>query len=144
MDDNRDKRTHASSDDTGIDGEYHFVRPEQRLYEDAEFVPQDEATEVPNYYAPEEKKPREKSGSAHRSGTLKTACLCLVCALVGGLAGGFISWNAVKGSIAADAPAGDTTKPIVSTTNIKKVSTETASANEIYELGCPPDSGRFA
>lgn len=136
MDDNRDKRTRASSDDTGIDGEYHFVRPEQRLYEDAEFVPQDEATEVPNYYAPEEKKPREKSGSAHRSGTLKTACLCLVCALVGGLAGGFISWNAVKGSIAADAPAGDTTKPIVSMTNIKKVSTETASANEIYELGC--------
>lgn len=136
MDDNIDKRTHASSDDTGIDGEYHFVRPEQRLYEDAEFVPQDEATEVPNYYAPEEKKPREKSGSAHRSGTLKTACLCLVCALVGGLAGGFISWNAVKGSIAADAPAGDATKPIVSTTNIKKVSTETASANEIYELGC--------
>lgn len=52
------------------------------------------------------------------------------------LAGGFISWNAVKGSIAADAPAGDATKPIVSTTNIKKVSTETASANEIYELGC--------
>ncbi len=112
------------------------MRPEQRLYEDAEFVPQDEATEVPNYYAPEEKKPREKSGSAHRSSTLKTACLCLVCALVGGLAGGFISWNAVKGSIAADAPAGDATKPIVSTTNIKKVSTETASANEIYELGC--------
>ena len=141
MDDNRDKRTHASSDDTGIDGEYHFVRPEQRLYEDAEFVPQDEATEVPNYYAPEEKKPREKSGSAHRSGTLKTACLCLVCALVGGLAGGFISWNAVKGSIAADAPAGDTTKPIVSTTNIKKVSTETASANEIYELGCQQTVG---
>lgn len=136
MDDNRDERTHASYDDTGIDGEYHFVRPEQRLYEDAEFVPQDEATEVPNYYAPEEKKPREKAGSAHRSGTLKTACLCLVCALVGGLAGGFISWNAVKGSIAADAPAGDATKPIVSTTNIKKVSTETASANEIYELGC--------
>ena len=49
MDDKRDKRTHASSDDTGIDGEYHFARPEQRLYEDAEFVPQDEATEVPNY-----------------------------------------------------------------------------------------------
>ena len=55
MDDNRDKRTHASSDDTEIDGEYHFARPEQRLYEDAEFVPQDEATEVPHYYAPEER-----------------------------------------------------------------------------------------
>ena len=48
MDDNRDKRTDNSSDDAGMDGEYHFVRPEQRLYEDAEFVPQDEATEVPH------------------------------------------------------------------------------------------------
>lgn len=98
MDDNRDKRTDNSSDDSGTDGEYHFIRPEQRLYEDAEFVPQDEATEVPNYYAPEEKKPRERSGEAHRSGTLKLACMCLVCALVGGLVGGFISWNAVKGN----------------------------------------------
>ena len=90
MDDNRDKRTDNSSDDAGMDGEYHFVRPEQRLYEDAEFVPQDEATEVPHYYAPEEKKPRERSGEAQRSGTLRIACLCLVCALVGGLVGGFV------------------------------------------------------
>ena len=106
MDDNRDKRTDNSSDDSGIDGEYHFIRPEQRLYEDAEFVPQDEATEVPNYYAPEEKKPRERSSEAHRSGTLKLACMCLVCALVGGLVGGFISWNAVKGNL-ADSTAKD-------------------------------------
>ena len=71
MDDNRDKRTDNSSDDAGMDGEYHFVRPEQRLYEDAEFVPQDEATEVPHYYAPEEKKPHERSGEAQRSGNLE-------------------------------------------------------------------------
>ena len=141
MDDNRDKRTDNSSDDAGMDGEYHFVRPEQRLYEDAEFVPQDEATEVPHYYAPEEKKPHERSGEAQRSGTLRIACLCLVCALVGGLVGGFVSWNAVKGSIADGTVKNNSVKPIVSTTGGKKVSSETASANEIYELGCKQTVG---
>ena len=141
MDDNRDKRTDNSSDDSGIDGEYHFIRPEQRLYEDAEFVPQDEATEVPNYYAPEEKKPRERSGEAHRSGTLKLACMCLVCALVGGLVGGFISWNAVKGNLADGTAKDNSVKPIAGTTVGKRVSTETASANEIYELGCKQTVG---
>lgn len=141
MDDNRDKRTDNSSDDSGIDGEYHFIRPEQRLYEDAEFVPQDEATEVPNYYAPEEKKPREKSSEAHRSGTLKLACMCLVCALVGGLVGGFISWNAVKGNLADGTAKDNSVKPISGTTVGKRVSTETASANEIYELGCKQTVG---
>ena len=141
MDDNRDKRTDNSSDDSGTDGEYHFIRPEQRLYEDAEFVPQDEATEVPNYYAPEEKKPRERSGEVHRSGTLKLACMCLVCALVGGLVGGFISWNAVKGNLADGTAKDNSVKPISGTTVGKRVSTETASANEIYELGCKQTVG---
>lgn len=141
MDDNRDKRTDNSSDDSGTDGEYHFIRPEQRLYEDAAFVPQDEATEVPNYYAPEEKKPREKSSEAHRSGTLKLACMCLVCALVGGLVGGFISWNAVKGNLADGTAKDNSVKPISGTTVGKRVSTETASANEIYELGCKQTVG---
>lgn len=141
MDDNRDKRTDNSSDDSGTDGEYHFIRPEQRLYEDAEFVPQDEATEVPNYYAPEEKKPRERSGEAHSSGTLKLACMCLVCALVGGLVGGFISWNAVKGNLADGTAKDNSVKPISGTTVGKRVSTETASANEIYELGCKQTVG---
>ena len=141
MDDNRDKRTDNSSDDSGTDGEYHFIRPEQRLYEDAEFVPQDEATEVPNYYAPEEKKPRERSGEAHRSGTLKLACMCLGCALVGGLVGGFISWNAVKGNLADGTAKDNSVKPISGTTVGKRVSTETASANEIYELGCKQTVG---
>lgn len=141
MDDNRDKRTDNSSDDSGTDGEYHFIRPEQRLYEDAEFVPQDEATEVPNYYAPEEKKPRERSGEAHRSGTLKLACMCLVCALVGGLVGGFISWNAVKGNLADSTAKDNSVKPISGPTVGKRVSTETASANEIYELGCKQTVG---
>ena len=132
MDDNRDK---MNTD--GVDGEYHFVRPEQRLYEDAEFVPQDEATEFPNYYVPEEKKTRERSSEANRGRVFKMACMCLVCALVGGLVGGFVAWNAVKGSVASTGTAAGGDKPVIGTTSAgKTVSAETASANEIYELGC--------
>lgn len=132
MDDNRDKMNTE-----GVDGEYHFVRPEQRLYEDAEFVPQDEATEFPNYYVPEEKKPRERSSEANRGRVFKMACMCLVCALVGGLVGGFVAWNAVKGSVASTGTAAGGDKPVIGTTSAgKTVSAETASANEIYELGC--------
>ena len=136
MDDNRDNRT----DDLSDDGEYHYVRPEKRLYEDAEFVPQDEATEVPNYYAPEEKKPRERSDEAQRGGTLRMACICLVCALVGGLAGGFVTWNAVRDSAAevtaADGGAGKTIVSTTGTTTGTNVSTTPSSANDIYLLGC--------
>ncbi len=134
MDDNRDKMNTG-----GVDGEYHFVKPEQRLYEDAEFVPQDEATEFPDYYVPEEKKPREKTDEANRGRIFKTACMCLVCALVGGLVGGFVALNAaggnVTGTTAGTAAAGE--KPVIGSTAAgKTVSTEAASANEIYELGC--------
>lgn len=141
MDNNRDKRKDALSDDTGADGEYHYVRPEQRLYEDAEFVPQDEATEVPNYYAPEEKKPRERTESApQHGGTLRLACICLMCALVGGLAGGYVSWNALRDSDAAVSATEAPAKTIVSTTG-KTVSTTPSSANDIYQLGCSQTVG---
>ena len=134
MDDNRDKMNTGS-----VDGEYHFVKPEQRLYEDAEFVPQDEATEFPDYYVPEEKKPREKTNEANRGRLFKTACMCLVCALVGGLVGGFVALNAASGNVTGTT-AGTTAandKPVIgSTATGKTVSTEAASANDIYELGC--------
>lgn len=130
MDNNRDNKLNNTE---GVDGEYHFVRPEQRLYEDAEFVPQDEATEIPNYYVPEEKKPKEKSGDASHGKVLKSVCMCLVCALVGGIVGGFVAWSAVKGTV-VQGNSGDAVKTAVTTS--KTVSSETASANEIYERGC--------
>ncbi len=136
MDSNNDKRKDDLSGDV-IDGEYHYVRPEQRLYEDAEFVPQDEATEVPNYYAPEEKKPREKTENApQRGGTLRMACICLVCALVGGLAGGYVSWNALRDSTDGGTVKDTAANAIVSTTTGKNVSTTPTSANDIYQLAC--------
>lgn len=138
MDDNRDNRTDDSSDGIGVDGEYHFTRPEQRLYEDAEYVSQDETTEVPRYYAPDEKKPDEKPikpAGSNNNYILKTACACLVCAIVGGLVGGYLSWNAVKSNLTGDSAQDGDATAIVSTTNGKAVSAETISANEIYNRG---------
>lgn len=138
MGDYRNRKT-EDLPDGGVDGEYHFVRPEQRLYEDAEFVPQDEATDIPHYYAPEEKKPREKAHETQRGNTLRMACMCLVCALVGGLVGGFISWNAIKGSLVTAGGDGTQTtgKPISTAVEGNKISTASAvTANEIYNLGC--------
>ena len=64
-----------------------------------------------------------------------------MCALGGGLVGGFISWNAVKGNLADGTAKDNSVKPISGTTVGKRVSTETASANEIYELGCKQTVG---
>lgn len=132
MDDNKDKRSDNASGHSEIDGEYHFVRPEKKLYEDAEFVPQDETDEIPQYYVPSEKKPKEKRTEAHNGRILKLICVCLVCALVGGLVGGFVSWNALKSRL----PSASSDKPIVPSVETKNVSSETATANDIYNVGC--------
>ena len=132
MDDNKDKRSENNAGHPEIDGEYHFVRPEKKLYEDAEFVPQDETDEIPQYYVPSEKKPKEKKSEARNGRILKLICVCLVCALVGGLVGGFVSWSALKSRL----PSASSDKPIVPSVETKNVSNETATANDIYSVGC--------
>ena len=132
MDDNKDKRSENNAGHPEIDGEYHFVRPEKKLYEDAEFVPQDETDEIPQYYVPSEKKPKEKKSEARNGRILKLICVCLVCALVGGLVGGFVSWSALKSRL----PPASSDKPIVPSVETKNVSNETATANDIYSVGC--------
>lgn len=132
MEDNKDKKPENTAGQTEIDGEYHFVRPEKKLYEDAEFVPQDETDEIPQYYVPTEKKPKDKKSEANSGRILKLICLCLVCALVGGLVGGFVSWSAFKSRL----PAERSDKPLVTSTETKNVSNETATANDIYNIGC--------
>ena len=132
MDDNKDKRSENNAGHPEIDGEYHFVRPEKKLYEDAEFLPQDETDEIPQYYVPSEKKPKEKKSEARNGRILKLICVCLVCALVGGLVGGFVSWSALKSRL----PSASSDKPIVPSVETKNVSNETATANDIYSVGC--------
>ena len=143
MEDNRENFTDNQPEENmevtqQIDGEYHFVRPERKLYEDAEFVPQDETTDIPNYYVPGEKKTKDRKSDGKGNGTLlKVVCLCLVCAIVGGLMGGFVSWKVIqKNNVVSE-----TQKPIVASTGGTKISASSGEANDIYELACKQTVG---
>lgn len=120
------------------DGEYHFVRPEQRLYEDAGYVPQDQTSTIPNYYTPSEKKPKEKKAPDKKSSglslTAKVVCLCLACTLLGGTAGGFVARQALSAQD-DDADPIATAKP-GQTSGYTQMASGTLSGAQIYELGC--------
>lgn len=130
-----------STDVTASDGEYHYVRPESRLYEDAGFVPQNETAEMPRYYVPAEKKTKEKKEHTKSidSKFLKIACLCLVCSLLGGLFGGVIAWKMKSDDRAPIENDGD--KPIISSTDNKTVSNSKSTVNDIYNLACEQTVG---
>ena len=134
MEDNRDKRPDDPNDRLEIDGEYHFVRPEKKLYEDAKFVPQDETNDIPQYYVPSEKKPKEKKASVnvHSGRIVKLACFGLACAIVGGLVGGLISWSVLEYRL----PEEGSDKTLVSSNDNSGTSRETAVANDVYAVGC--------
>lgn len=125
---------------TAVDGEYHYARPESKLYEDAGFVPQNETTEMPRYYVPAEKKPKEtkEHKKSIDSKFLKVACLCLVCALLGGLFGGVIAWKLKTDD---SVTAAETDKPIVLSTDTKTVSNTKSTVNDIYNLACEQTVG---
>ncbi len=127
---------------SGVNGEYRFTRPQSKLYEDAEYVPQSESTEIPKYYVPNDKKPKEKkSGNKHLG--LKVASLCLVCALLGGAAGATagIYFTADNDDDYEDA---EQDPPIVHSSG-NTVSTNagvaTSTANDVYTLACTQTVG---
>ena len=119
---------------TEVEGEYHFIKPERKLYEDAEYVPQEETTTPPSYYVPSEKKPKEKNPASDRKKKryLKVAALCLACAILGGLVGGGTVAIIHNRSGAAVSDGSD--KPI--TTEAKNISKANTNANDIYATGC--------
>ena len=131
--------SNASAPSVSDDGEYHFVRPEQNLYEDAEFVPCGEATEIPKYYVPSEKKPKEekpkdkKAAPKSKKCFVKLACACLACALIGGAVGGVVSWKVLDNN--SSTPEA-TSKPISAGTSGASVSTKPSGTTDIYSLGC--------
>ena len=132
MDEKKDKKTKQTPAGGSPDGEYHFVRPEQRLYEDAEFVPQNESLHFKDRYAPEERKPRDRAEDKARSSAVKTVCLCLACAIIGGLAGGYMALAASRGSNEASVAP----DPAATAAVGKATGTSASSANDIYALGC--------
>lgn len=135
MNDNDNKRNNVSGDE--VDGEYHFIKPEERLYEDAGYVSEDETTDVPRYYAPQEEKKPRKPAEKQGGRTIRTLCACLACALLGGLAGGYLSYNAAVGSLEDESGAVLTTARPVSSDGTGKA----YSANEIYTIACSQTVG---
>lgn len=123
--------------------EYHYVRPDAgKSWRDAEYTPQDEATAPPRYYVPEEKpkkvkKPREKGKVTFA----KVACLCLVCALIGGLAGGAIAGRSASSTASAVSTpvlttAADTSGDSAAPTATQIASGTVITGSQIYELAC--------
>ena len=112
MYDNEQEKTEYRSRDNGNvsnDGSYRYVRPESRemLYRDAQIEPCDESARMPRYYVPpvKEKTPPQPDVQAPvdrdtheavapkvmRRFWVKVLCLCMVCALLGGLVGGGVT-----------------------------------------------------
>ena len=135
----QETESNASAPSVSDDGEYHFIRPEQNLYEDAEFVPCGEDTEVPKYYVPSEKKPKEekpkdkKAAPKSKKRFVKLACACLACALIGGAVGGVVSWKVLDNN---NSTPEATSKPISAGTSGASVSTKPSGTTDIYSLGC--------
>ena len=135
----QETESNASAPSVSDDGEYHFIRPEQNLYEDAEFVPCGEDTEVPKYYVPSEKKPKDekpkdkKAAPKSKKRFVKLACACLACALIGGAVGGVVSWKVLDNN---NSTPEATSKPIPAGTSGASVSTKPSGTTDIYSLGC--------
>ena len=65
----------------------------QKIYSDAHYVREDESTVPPKYYTPQKspsRKPKEPKAQSSGSGWVKIVCVALICALLGGFAGGAI------------------------------------------------------
>ncbi len=139
IENNPETEDNSSAPSFSDNGEYHFVKPEQNLYEDAEFVPCGEDTEVPKYYVPAEKKPKEEKPrdktviSKAKKRFIKYVCACLVCALIGGAVGGVVSWKVMEGNAEAQS---NSDKPISTGTSDAAISSKANDKNDIYSLGC--------
>jgi len=122
------------------EAEYHYVKPEStRLYADADYVPQDEATAPPRYYVPPEKKPRVKQRRPRAKGSglwWKVACLCLVCALLGGIAGGALAGQAITKNLGETAKTSTAGSADSGTSTVAAKTSGTMTPAQIYAMAC--------
>ncbi len=78
-----------------VNGEYHYKNGyTQKIYSDAHYVREEDSTVPPRYYTPPErpqkepKEPKPRREKSRAGSFARTLCLCLVCAVLGGLGGG--------------------------------------------------------
>lgn len=92
-----------------VNGEYHYKNGyTQKIYSDAHYVREEESTVPPRYYTPPEKPAREpkdpkisRQASRKAGAFAKTLCLCLVCALLGGIGGAAFASSRVTDRVEA-------------------------------------------
>ena len=91
-----------SGDPDRVNGEYHYKNGyTQKIYSDAHYVPENENTVPPRYYTPPEKPVKAPKEKKPHGKWVKALCLCLVCALLGGLCGAGIMAGSMNSRIAA-------------------------------------------
>ena len=127
------------------DGTYRMIRPDEqrereetKSYADASYHTQEHASAVPpRYYTPEAPAAREKPKKSGGSKLFwKVACLCLVCALLGGVCGGAI-FAAISGGGAATEQVSQTPAPTSSgVLTTQPTSSGAMSAGDIYAAAC--------
>lgn len=126
------------------DGTYRMIRPDDqrkeeppKSYQDASYQTQEQAAAVPpRYYTPEthevkEKKPKKSGNKLY----WKVACLCLVCALLGGIGGGAIG-AVITGRTATDATPQVSAPTSSGPLTTQPMSTGALSASDIYAAAC--------
>lgn len=91
-----------SGDTDRVNGEYHYKNGyTQKIYSDAHYVPENENTVPPRYYTPPEKPAKAPKEKKPHGKWVKALCLCLVCALLGGICGAGIMAGSMNSRIAA-------------------------------------------
>ena len=91
-----------SGDTDRVNGEYHYKNGyTQKIYSDAHYVPENENTVPPRYYTPPEKPAKAPKEKKPHGKWAKVLCLCLVCALLGGLCGAGIMAGSMNSRIVA-------------------------------------------
>lgn len=121
------------------DSEYHYVKPETtRLYADADYVRQDETTVPPRYYVPPEKtQAKPKRAKVKGSGLWwKVACLCLVCALLGGIAGGALAGTSLAKKLSGTVATTTSSPSGSGTSTVTASKTGTMTPAQIYDMAC--------
>jgi len=133
-----------------VNGEYHYKNGyTQKIYSDAHYVREEDNTVPPRYYTPPAKAAREtkeartvKEPRRGRAGAVaKSLCMCLVCALLGGLGGGVITASRMEGRIESletslEEVKAQTINQGSALTVISQEESSRLSPEQIYEMAC--------
>ena len=137
-----------------VNGEYHYSNGyTERIYSDAHYVRADESTTPPRYYTPPEKTARQSREEKSRKGVGAGALIacCLVCAMLGGIGGAFLTGRVMEQKVSALEQSVDELSESVRQPTVIKQSTGGSagsvtatgaayngamSAGDLYDMAC--------